>query len=90
MTAPQHIGNYSQPPWQDPHWDPLWQALCEENTVVNIHIGTGGGLPVPSDQTTYLAYNSMMPIDTQRFTADLLFSPVLSKFPPSSFPFRRG
>ncbi|WP_082281900.1 amidohydrolase family protein [Mycobacterium colombiense] len=90
VTAPQHIGNYGQPPWQDPHWDPLWEALCEENTVVNIHIGTGGGMPVPSDLTTYLAYNAMIPLDTQRFTADLLFSPVLTKFPTIKFSLSEG
>ncbi len=89
-TVPQHIGNYGQPPWQDPRWDVMWEALCEENTVVNIHIGTGGGLPVPSDQTTYLAYNSMLAIDTMRFTADLLFSPVVTKFPTIKFALSEG
>jgi len=90
VTAPQHVPNYGQPPWQDSHWDPLWEALCEENAIVNIHIGTGGGVPVPSDQTTYLAYNSMLPIDTQRFTADLLFSPILTKFPTIKFSLSEG
>ena len=90
VTVPQHIGNYGQPPWQDPQWDVMWEAICEENTVVNIHIGTGGGVPVPSDQTTYLAYNSMLAIDTMRFTADLLFSPVVIKFPTIKFALSEG
>ena len=90
VTVPQHIGSYGQPPWQDPQWDVLWEAVCEHNTVVNIHIGTGGGVPVPSDQTTYLAYNSMLAIDTMRFTADLLFSPVVVKFPTIKFALSEG
>ncbi|MCV7257216.1 amidohydrolase [Mycobacterium shimoidei] len=90
VTVPQHIGNYGQPPWQDPQWDPLWEAVCEHDTIVNIHIGTGGGVPVPSDQTTYLAYNSMLAIDTLRFTADLLFSPVVIKFPTIKFALSEG
>ena len=90
VTVPQHIGSYDQPPWQDPQWDVLWEAVCEHHTVVNIHIGTGGGVPVPSDQTTYLAYNSMLAIDTMRFTADLLFSPVVVKFPTIKFALSEG
>lgn len=90
VTVPQHIGAYGQPPWQDPQWDVLWAAICEHNTVVNIHIGTGGGVPVPSDQTSYIAYNSMLALDTGRFTADLLFSPVIQKFPTIKFALSEG
>ena len=80
MTIPQHVGNYGQPAWQDPSWDPLWQACVDESTIVNIHIGTGGGVPVPSDLTSYLAYNAIVAIDAVRFTADLLFSRVVTEF----------
>jgi predicted TIM-barrel fold metal-dependent hydrolase len=90
VTVPQHIGAYGQPPWQDPQWDVLWEAICEHNAVVNIHIGTGGGVPVPSDLTSYIAYNSMLALDTGRFTADLLFSPVVQKFPTIKFALSEG
>lgn len=39
-------------------------------------------MPVPSDQTSYLAYNSMLALDTGRFTTDLLFARVVNEFPP--------
>jgi hypothetical protein len=81
VSIPQHVGNYGQRPWQDPWWDPLWRACVEERTVLNIHIGTGGGVPVPSDLTSYLAYNTIVAIDAVRFTADLLFSRVVKEFP---------
>ena len=68
----------------------MWRAMCDESTVANIHIGTGGGVPVPSDQTTYLAYNAMLAVDTVRFTADLLFSPVMTKFPEIKFALSEG
>jgi len=90
VTIPQHIGAYGQPPWLDPHWDPLWTAVCDENTVVNIHIGTGGGVPVPSDHTSYLAYNAMVAVDTVRFTADLMFSRVVANFPGIIFAMSEG
>ncbi|MGO8872802.1 MAG: amidohydrolase family protein, partial [Acidimicrobiales bacterium] len=81
VTIPQHVGAYGQPPWQDPHWDPLWRACADEAIVINVHIGTGGGVPVPSDLTTYLATNTMLAFDTNRFAADFLFSRVLADFP---------
>jgi predicted TIM-barrel fold metal-dependent hydrolase len=90
VTLPQHIGTYGQPPWQDPHWDPMWGAISDEGTVVNIHIGTGGGVAVPSDLTSYLAYNAILPIDTVRFTADLMFSRVLQQFPTITFALSEG
>jgi hypothetical protein len=38
-------------------------------------------VPVPSDLTSYLAYNTIVAIDAVRFTADLLFSRVVKEFP---------
>jgi len=90
ITVPQHIGSYGGPPWQDPHWDPLWAACVDESTVVNIHIGTGGGAPVPSDLTNYLAYNAIVAIDTVRFMADLLFSRVIAEFSNLTFALSEG
>jgi hypothetical protein len=81
VSIPQYVNNYGPPPWQDPSWDPLWRECVEQSTVLNIHIGTGGGVPVPSDETTYLAYNAIVAIDTVRFAADLLFSRVVTEFP---------
>jgi predicted TIM-barrel fold metal-dependent hydrolase len=90
VTIPQHISAYGQPPWQDPHWDPLWRACSDEATVLNIHIGTGGGVPVPSDLTSYLATNAMLAFDTVRFAADLLFSRVVADFPSLVFSLSEG
>lgn len=90
VTLPQHIGAYGQPPYQDRRWDPLWAACSDEGTVINIHIGTGGGVPVPSDETTYLAYNAMLAFDTVRFTADILFSRILAEFPDLVFALSEG
>lgn len=90
ITVPQHIGNYGGQPWQHPSWDPLWRACCDESTIVNIHIGTGGGVPVPSDFTNYLAYNAIVAIDTVRFTADLLFSRVITEYPGIQFALSEG
>jgi predicted TIM-barrel fold metal-dependent hydrolase len=90
VTMPQHVGNYGLPPWQDLSWDPLWKACSEYGTVINIHIGTGGGVPVPSDETTYLAYNAMLAFDTVRFTADILFSRVVKEYPGLTFALSEG
>lgn len=35
------------PSFHSQHWKPLWEALCDTNTVMNIHIGSSGGWPSP-------------------------------------------
>jgi predicted TIM-barrel fold metal-dependent hydrolase len=90
VTVPQHIGTYDGPPWQDRFWDPLWAACQDEQTVINVHIGTGGGAPVPSDLTHYIAYNAMIAVDTVRITADLVFSRVLQEFPDLTIALSEG
>ena len=90
VTIPQHIGAYGQRPWQDPVWDPMWKACVDDGVVVNIHIGTGGGVECPSELTTYLAYNTIIAVDTVRFTADILFSRVVREFPTLTFALSEG
>ena len=58
--------------------------------MLNVHIGTGGGVAVPSDLTSYLAYNVMVANDTPRFAADLMFSRVIQHFPDITIALSEG
>src|SRR5262249_60423428 len=31
---------FEQPPWQDEHWDRMWDAFGETGMVIGFHIGT--------------------------------------------------
>jgi predicted TIM-barrel fold metal-dependent hydrolase len=63
------------------HWDPLFEALCEENMVLSLHIGAGFEVikrpaEAPVDHLMVLACQ-ISAITAQ----DLLFGPTLRRFP---------
>jgi predicted TIM-barrel fold metal-dependent hydrolase len=63
------------------HWDPMFQALCEENMVLSLHIGSGFEVirrpaEAPVDHLMVLACQ-ISAITAQ----DLLFGPTLRRFP---------
>ena len=42
LTFTENPAALDQPSFHDPHWDPLWRALVEEGTILNIHLGSSG------------------------------------------------
>jgi predicted TIM-barrel fold metal-dependent hydrolase len=63
------------------YWDPMFQALCDENMVLSLHIGAGFEVirrppEAPIDHLMVLA-TQIAAITTQ----DLLFGPTLRQFP---------
>ena len=69
------------PSLHDPHWDPFWQAACDEGTVVCIHIGSGAGMAFSSLDAPVDVMITVQPVQLLSCAADLLWSPVLRKFP---------
>ena len=59
-------------------WDPAWRAAEETGTVVVFHFG---GAPNFMPRTKMDVVPHAMPFQTAIFAADLLWSPVLRKFP---------
>ena len=73
--------SYGFPSFHSDYWDPMFKALSEEQVVLCCHIGGGGKLVVMASDA---------PIDNQvilptqlsvMLAQDLLFGPVLRKFP---------
>jgi predicted TIM-barrel fold metal-dependent hydrolase len=66
------------------HWYPIWRTCCEENVVVAIHIGSGGGgangMAVPSALAPVAAAMAVTPIQTASCAAELVFSRFLTEF----------
>jgi predicted TIM-barrel fold metal-dependent hydrolase len=78
LEAP-HAWNY--PSFLSGHWDPMLQALCDENMVLSLHIGAGFSLiqkpaEAPVDHLIVLACQISAII-----AQDLLFGPTLRRFP---------
>jgi predicted TIM-barrel fold metal-dependent hydrolase len=74
-----HVQGY--PSFLSGYWDPMMQAICDENMVLSLHIGAGFGViqrapEAPVDHLMVLACQ-ISAITAQ----DLLFGPTLRQFP---------
>jgi len=63
------------------HWDPMLQAMIEEDMVLCLHIGGGASLVRLADEAP-IDHTIVVPTQITMLTAqDLLFGPTLRKFP---------
>ncbi len=69
------------PSFHDPHWDPFWEACHDEGTVICIHIGSSSGMQFTSMDSPVDVMITTTPISIVNCAADLLWSPVLRKYP---------
>jgi len=69
------------PSLHSPHWDPFWKACSDEGTVVAIHIGSAAGMQFTSMDAPVDVMIATTPISIMSCATDLLYSPVLRKFP---------
>jgi hypothetical protein len=75
---PEKIG---YPSFHTEHWDPFWQACVETKTVVCLHIGSSSQLAITASDAPIDAMITLQPMNIVLCAADLLWSPVLRKFP---------
>ena len=63
------------------HWDPFWKACSDEGTVVCLHLGSSSQAPTTSPDAPIEVVYSLSPISLFEAAADILWSPILRKFP---------
>jgi predicted TIM-barrel fold metal-dependent hydrolase len=69
------------PSFHSDHWDPFWKACSDEGTIVCLHIGSSSQLVVTAADAPIDVLITLQPINIVQAAADLLWSPVLRKFP---------
>ncbi len=69
------------PSFHDARWDPFWAACEDEGTIVCLHIGSSSQLVITADDAPIDVLISLQPVNIVQAAADLLWSPVLRKFP---------
>ena len=78
------------PSMHNEYWEPFWQACVDEDMVILIHIGSGGGMVFPTMDSPVEVMIATTPISIVNVAADLLFSEILRKYPTLKFAMSEG
>jgi predicted TIM-barrel fold metal-dependent hydrolase len=81
VTFTENPFTLGYPSLHDDYWDPFWQALCDTNTVLSIHLGSSGKLAITSPDAPIDVMMTLQPMNICAVAADLIWSRVLKKFP---------
>ncbi len=81
VTFSENPSKLGWPSIHSDHWDPFWAACSDENVVVCMHIGSSSALVITSDDAPMDCLITLTPMNIVQAAADLVWSPVLRKFP---------
>jgi predicted TIM-barrel fold metal-dependent hydrolase len=81
ITFSENPSKLGYPSFHDAHWDPFWRACADEGTVVCLHIGSSSQLVVTAPDAPIDVLIALQPVNIIQCAADLLFSPVLRRYP---------
>jgi predicted TIM-barrel fold metal-dependent hydrolase len=84
---PEKLGH---PSFHSDHWDPFFEACADEGTVICLHIGSSSQLVMTSMEAPIDVLITLQPMNIVQASADLLWSPVLRKFPTIKFALSEG
>ena len=81
LTFTENPATLGLPSFHDDHWDPLWRALVDEGTILNIHLGSSGQLAVTAPNAPMDVMITLQPMNICAAAADLVWSRVFKEFP---------
>ncbi|MFC8529978.1 amidohydrolase family protein [Nocardia sp. NPDC057227] len=74
LTFTENPAALGYPSFHHEHWKPLWEALVDTNTVLNVHIGSSGRLSIPASDSPPDVMITLQPLNIVSAAADLLWS----------------
>jgi predicted TIM-barrel fold metal-dependent hydrolase len=81
ITFTENPATLGYPSFHDSYWDPLWRALCDENVVLSIHLGSSGKLAITAADAPVDVMITLQPMNICQAAADLVWSRVPKQFP---------
>ncbi len=81
LTFTENPAKLGLPSFHSDHWDPVWRALVETGSILNIHLGSSGELVVTAPDAPMDVMITLQPMNVCMAAADLLWSRVLKEFP---------
>jgi predicted TIM-barrel fold metal-dependent hydrolase len=81
VTFTENPAALGLPSFHDAHWDPMWQAIVDEGTILNVHLGSSGQLAVTAPDAPIDVMITLQPMNICAAAADLLWSRVFKEYP---------
>ncbi|HWC67627.1 MAG TPA: amidohydrolase family protein [Acidimicrobiales bacterium] len=90
LSFPENGVPLGLPSFWSNHWDPVWRACEETQTVLCLHIGTSGMMADPSPDAPSLLRYALLQCGSIQSSVNLMMSPVCRRFPGLAFVFSEG
>ncbi len=90
VTFPENTHLLGEPSFHTRHWDPVWQACEETETVICMHIGTSGVVPMPSPDANFTIGIALATTAAQSTCTDLIMSEIPQRYPKIKFALSEG
>jgi predicted TIM-barrel fold metal-dependent hydrolase len=81
VTFTENPATLGLPSFHDEYWDPMWKALVDEGTILNIHLGSSGQLAVTAPNAPIDVMITLQPMNICAAAADLVWSRIFREFP---------
>jgi predicted TIM-barrel fold metal-dependent hydrolase len=90
ITFSENASKLGYPSIYSDHWDPFWQACSDEQIVVCMHIGSSSELVITAPDAPVDTLITLTPLNIVQAAGDLVWSPVLRKFPDLTIALSEG
>lgn len=77
----QNVTGLGLPSIHDRFWDPFFDAVCDVDGAITVHLGTGFRKMFNSLDAPYSGYMAMVNLDMANFATDIIFSNRLQRYP---------
>ncbi len=81
LSFPEFPAQMGLPSPHSRHWDPVFEACAETETVLCLHTGSASWAPVPSPDPPFELFPTIFPANALLACADWLWSGVSTRFP---------
>jgi predicted TIM-barrel fold metal-dependent hydrolase len=81
LTFTENPAAMGYPSFHNEYWNPLWEALCDTDTVMNVHIGSSGRLAITAPDAPMDVMITLQPMNIVQAAADLLWSKPIKQYP---------
>jgi predicted TIM-barrel fold metal-dependent hydrolase len=81
LTFSENPSAMGYPSFHSDYWTPVWEALVDTETVMNVHIGSSGRLAITAPDAPMDVMITLQPMNIVQAAADLLWSAPIKKYP---------